>query len=153
LIADKRLPGVEMAEHRWRLPYRPLHPKKSTDRGKPSAIFYVKLPEVGDSPLRTAPCLPACKRHKRRPFAVKFERRIVRIDELEALALGELRKNPWCRGATRVFIAPRLEIHPIARAYWAPTRVLTGVSGVEACKREVWCVCERLGRHYELAIE
>ena len=84
---------------------------------------------------------------------MKVERKIVRIDELEALALDELRKNPWCRGATRVFIAPRLEIHPITRGYWAPTRVHAGVSGVEACKREVWCVCERLGRHYELAIE
>ena len=85
--------------------------------------------------------------------AVKLERKIVQVDELEALALGELKKNPWCRGATRVFIAPCSEIHPVTGARWAPTRVHAGVSGVEACKREVWRVCERLGRHYELAME
>ena len=78
---------------------------------------------------------------------------MVRVDELEALALGELRKNPWCQGATRVFIAPRPDIHPVTGAYWAPTRIHAGVSAMEACKRELWRVCERLGRHYELASE
>jgi hypothetical protein len=75
----------------------------------------------------------------------------LRADELEALALNELRKRPYCENATRVAIGPCSEMHPITGAYWAPTSVNPGISGVEACHREVWHVCERLGQEYDLA--
>ena len=71
--------------------------------------------------------------------------------ELEALALSELRRRPHCAGATRVTVGPCSELHPVTGAYWAPTGVHPGISGVEPCQREVWHVCERLGREYELA--
>jgi hypothetical protein len=75
----------------------------------------------------------------------------LRAEELEALALRELRKRPYCESATRVMIGPCSETHPVTGAHWAPTSVNPGISGVEACQREVWHVCERLGREYELA--
>ena len=75
----------------------------------------------------------------------------LRAEELEVLALRELRKRPYCESATRVVIAPCSELHPVTGSYWAPTGVHPGISGVEACQREVWHVCERLGREYELA--
>jgi DMSO/TMAO reductase YedYZ molybdopterin-dependent catalytic subunit len=74
----------------------------------------------------------------------------LRTEELEALALRELRKRPHCAGATRVIISPCSEVHPVTGAYWTPTAVHPGISGVEPCQREVWHVCERLGRDYEL---
>ena len=72
-------------------------------------------------------------------------------EELEALALSELRKRPNCASATRVTVGPCSEVHPVTGAYWMPTSVHPGMAGVEACQREVWHVCERLGREYELA--
>jgi len=72
-------------------------------------------------------------------------------EEIEALVLSELRKRRHCEGAVRVIIGPYPEIHPITRAHWAPTNINPGTSGVEVCQRELWDVCERLGREYELA--
>ena len=131
--------------------YRSAERAKSTDRGKRRPISSVRLAERGISPIAKPP--PLQTTGDARDRSVQFKRQIVWIDELEALALSELRKNPWCQGATRVFIAPRPKIHPVTGARWVPTRVHPGVSGAEACKREVWRVCERLGRHYELAGE
>ena len=48
-------------------------------------------------------------------------------------------------------IEPCREPHPITGAYWAPARINPGGSGVEACQRELWRVCEQLGHDYELA--
>jgi hypothetical protein len=80
-----------------------------------------------------------------------MEKKTIRAADLEALALSELRRRPQCAGAARVTIAPCSEIHPVTGAYWAPTSVNPGISGVEPCQREVWHVCEALGRDYELA--
>jgi hypothetical protein len=79
------------------------------------------------------------------------KKKSLRAEELEALALSELRKQPHCAGATRVIIGPCSEIHPVTGAHWTPTAVHPGISGVEPCQREVWHICERLGRDYELS--
>jgi hypothetical protein len=76
---------------------------------------------------------------------------LLRAEELAALILEELRKTYHCSGAMQVTVGPRREIHPVTGAYWAPIRVNPGTSGVEICQRELWRVCERLGRQYELA--
>jgi hypothetical protein len=72
-------------------------------------------------------------------------------EEIEALVLSELRKQPHCEGAVRVIIRPYPEPHPITHAHWAPTNINPGTSGVEVCQRALWDVCERLGEEYELA--
>ena len=76
---------------------------------------------------------------------------VLQAEALGALVLGELTKRPRCGGARSVIIRPCVEPHPITRAYWAPAHVNPGTSGVEVCQRELWHVCERLGRNYELA--
>ena len=76
---------------------------------------------------------------------------IMRSEELAALVLATLRARPHCAGALEVTIQPCREPHPITGAYWAPARINPGGSGVEACQRELWRVCEQLGRQYELA--
>ena len=83
--------------------------------------------------------------------APSAEKKILRAEDLEALALSELRKSPLCRNATRVIIGRCCEVHPVTGACWAPTAVHPGTSGVEPCQLEVWHVCERLGRDYDLA--
>ena len=80
-----------------------------------------------------------------------MEKKTIRAADLEALALSELRRRPQCARAARVTIAPCSEIHPVTGAHWAPVCVNPGVSGIEPCQREVWHVCEALGRDYELA--
>ena len=83
--------------------------------------------------------------------ARSMDRKILRAEALEALALSELRKSPLCKNATRVIIGRCCEVHPVTGACWAPTAVHPGTSGVEPCQLEVWHVCERLGRDYDLA--
>jgi hypothetical protein len=79
-----------------------------------------------------------------------MDKKTIRAADLEALALSELRSRPQCAGAKRVTIASCSEIHPVTGAHWAPTSVNPGLSGVEPCQRELWHVCEELGRDYEL---
>lgn len=79
------------------------------------------------------------------------KKNLLRAEELAALVLSELRKGLDCEGAIGVNIRPCSEVHPITGAYWAPANVNPGISSVEVCQRELWRVCERLGREYELA--
>ena len=78
-------------------------------------------------------------------------RNVIRAEELAILVLGELRKCGDCADVIHVTVAPCLEAHPITGVHWAPTLVNPGTSGVERCQRELWRVCERLGREFELA--
>jgi hypothetical protein len=78
-------------------------------------------------------------------------RNVLRAEELAALVLGELRKCGDCADVVHVTVGPCREAHPITGVHWAPTGVNPGTSGLEPCQRELWRVCERLGREYELA--
>jgi hypothetical protein len=76
---------------------------------------------------------------------------VMRSNELAALVLSALRARPHCENVLKVTVEPCREPHPITGAYWAPALVNPGRSGVETCRRELWRVCEELGRAYELA--
>ena len=76
---------------------------------------------------------------------------VMRSEELAALVLTALRTRPHCGDAIDVTIEPCREPHPVTGAYWAPARINPGRSGMETCRRELWRVCEELGRSYELA--
>lgn len=78
-------------------------------------------------------------------------RSVLPAEALAALVLGELRKSRDCEGAMWVTVGPCREAHPITGVHWAPTNVNPGTSGLEACQRQLWRVCEQLGRQYELA--
>ncbi len=76
---------------------------------------------------------------------------VLQAEALAALVLDELKKRPHCQSAIEVNIAPCREAHPITGAFWAPTILNPGISSVELCQRELWRICEELGREYELA--
>ena len=55
-------------------------------------------------------------------------------EELEALALTELRKRPHCAGATRVIIGPCSEIHPVTGRSHTQSMGVEGIVDLAAAK-------------------